>query len=59
MNAVAYYSNTDESRLIAEYFSNELGFPLINIEKSGTLPLCNYFCKSFDEIIEIIKELNQ
>lgn len=37
MNAVAYYSNTDESRLIAEYFSNELGFPLINIEKSGTL----------------------
>lgn len=40
------------------------GFPTIgynggNIEQSGTLPLCNYFCKSFDEIIEIIKELNK
>lgn len=31
MNAVVYYSNTGESRKIAEYFSEKLGYPVFDI----------------------------
>ncbi len=32
MNAVVFYSNTGQSKRIAAYFANELGFPLVEIE---------------------------
>ena len=32
MNAVAFYSNTGESRAIAEYFADKLGYFLVDIE---------------------------
>lgn len=34
MDAVAFYSNSGNSRKIAEYFSERLNYPLINIEKN-------------------------
>jgi beta-phosphoglucomutase-like phosphatase (HAD superfamily) len=40
------------------------GFPAIglengNIKESGTLGLCNYFCKEFDEILKIIDTVHK
>jgi menaquinone-dependent protoporphyrinogen IX oxidase len=32
MNAVVFYSNTGQSRAIATYFANQLGYPLADIE---------------------------
>ena len=32
MNAVVFYSNTGQSRVIASYFANQLGYPLADIE---------------------------
>ena len=32
MNAVAFYSNTGQSKAIAAYFANQLGYPLADIE---------------------------
>ena len=32
MNAVAFYSNTGQSKVIAEYFANQLEYPLVDIE---------------------------
>ena len=32
MNAVAFYSNTGQSKFIAEYFTNQLEYPLADIE---------------------------
>ena len=32
MNAVAFYSNTGQSKIIAKYFVNQLGYPLTDIE---------------------------
>jgi len=39
MNAVAYYSPTGQSKAIAEFFSERLGYPLVDIESS---PVKNY-----------------
>lgn len=36
MNAVVFYSNTGQSKRIATYFANELEFPLIDMEMSGS-----------------------
>ena len=33
MNAVFYYSNTGQSKSVAEFFSEQLGYPLAEIEK--------------------------
>ncbi len=33
MNAIVYYSNTNQSKQVAEYFSDKLGYPLIDITK--------------------------
>lgn len=35
MNAVAFYSNTGESKAVAEYLANALGYPLADIERGG------------------------
>ncbi|MBQ8416829.1 MAG: EFR1 family ferrodoxin [Clostridia bacterium] len=35
MNAVAFYSNTGQSRSVAEYFAEQLSYPIINIENSS------------------------
>ena len=35
-----------------------IGFDGGNIEKSGTKGLCSYYCKTFDEILELIKKVN-
>ena len=32
MNAVVFYSNTGQSKTIAAYFANQLGYPLADIE---------------------------
>ena len=32
MNAVVFYSNTGQSKAIATYFANQLGYPLVDIE---------------------------
>ena len=37
MNAVVFYSNTDQSASIAEYFSKSLGYPLVNITQARTI----------------------
>lgn len=37
MNAVVFYSNTGESRAIAQYFANSLAYPLIAIERARTI----------------------
>lgn len=34
MNAVIFYSNTGQSKSVAEYFANNLKFPLIDIESN-------------------------
>ena len=33
MNAVVYYSNTGQSKAIAEYFAHQLSFPLADVEQ--------------------------
>lgn len=33
MNAVAFYSNTGESRAVAQFFAKSLNYPLLNIEE--------------------------
>lgn len=33
MNAVAFYSNTGESRAVAQFFAKRLNYPLLNIEE--------------------------
>lgn len=35
-----------------------IGFDGGNIEKSGTKGLCDYFCKDFSEILDLIKKVN-
>ncbi len=35
MNAVAFYSNTGESKAVAEYFADGLRYPLVDIERGG------------------------
>lgn len=37
MNAVVFYSNTGQSRLVAEYFAKQLSFPLESIENVRTV----------------------
>ena len=32
MNAVVFYSNTCQSKAIATYFANQLGYPLVDME---------------------------
>ena len=32
MNAVVFYSNTCQSKAIATYFANQLGYPLADME---------------------------
>ncbi len=32
MNAVLFYSNTEQSKSVASFFANQLGYPLINME---------------------------
>ena len=32
MNAVFFYSNTGQSKIVAEYFANQLEYPLVNVE---------------------------
>lgn len=34
MNAVAFYSSTGQSRRVAEFFSEQLGYPLIDVEST-------------------------
>jgi len=36
MNAVVYYSNTGQSRSVAEYFSAQLGYPLMDLNEGFT-----------------------
>lgn len=35
MNAVVYYSNTGQSRAVAEYLAERLGYPAVDIESCG------------------------
>ena len=35
MNAVAYYSNTGQSRAVAEYLAERLGYPAVDMETCG------------------------
>lgn len=35
-----------------------IGFDGGNIDSSGTKALCNYFCRDFDEILQLIKDIN-
>ncbi len=35
MNSVAFYSNTGESKAVAEYLANALHYPLIDVERGG------------------------
>jgi len=35
MNAVAFYSNTGESKAVADYLADGLNYPLVDIERGG------------------------
>jgi len=35
MNAVAFYSNTGQSKAVAKYLANKLGYPLVDVELSA------------------------
>ena len=38
MNAVVYYSNTGQSRAVAEYLAERLGYPALDMEACGDIP---------------------
>lgn len=59
MNAVVFYSNTGQSKAIASYFSDNLGYPLEDIETSCTDHYQNLVlvfpvhCQNIPEIVKV------
>ena len=59
MNAVVFYSNTGQSKAIASYFSDNLGYPLEDIETSCTDYYQNLVlvfpvhCQNIPEIVKV------
>ena len=62
MKAVVYYSNTGQSRAIAEYFSERLGFPLTDIEKaeesnySDLVLVFPVYCQNIPDVVKAFLE---
>ncbi len=59
MNAVIYYSNTGQSKVIARYLSEKLDYPLLELERAET---CSYenavlifpvYCQNIPDAIKI------
>ena len=59
MNAVIFYSNTGQSKKVAEYFSMKLGYPLVSIENNDVYDFENVIlvfpiiCQNLPDVIKI------
>jgi len=58
MNAIIYYSNTNQSKYIAQYFEKKLGYPLIdicNIKKysyQNVVLIFPVYCQNIPDIVK-------
>jgi ferredoxin len=58
MNGVIFYSNTGQSKAIAEYFAKELAYPLLDIEKNATAEYENLvlvfpvYCQNIPDLVK-------